>query len=652
MKRLAGCLLWIACLCIQVGHDSLAAASAATDEVYLQSLLKRARSARLHESRTWLVLMHYRRDFLGGGETSEVDDEQFFFSVAGKTDPLAEIEATIRAFFSSEQIGKHKQLPQCAFPARFRWLDSQLNFDRARMQVPDCPVIELWRQRINADSVSLIFSSYYLNNPASMFGHTLLRLDSADRSQPHLLDFALNYAAQIEADVGLIEYAWRGVTGGFDGRFSVFPYYDRVKLYNDVENRDLWEYNLNLEPEQIDFMLLHAWELANTRFDFYFLRENCSYHLLSLLEAADPTLDLRSHYRAWTLPTETIRLIAAQPGLVTGVTYRASLRSQAERRMGRLDARSRERARALSKNPSALDTPEWRDVSPATGAKITDAAIDLLRYQRVRDGEDAAQSRGRLHELLVQRSRLPPVPDVAPVERPPDIVPPDQGHDPARLELALGNVDRDLGAPRWDGDFVELSLQPGFHDLLANEDGQAPDSQIRIMSLSARYWQDSERWRVREAALLDIVSLYPATQLPGGMSWKIYLGWQQNLDGACRDCTPFIVNPGIGIAARSELHRKETWYAMLEADLQFDHELDDDYRGGFGARLGLNFDASAAWRIGLDARRTRYGAGARGYVSEVSLLQRIHMARNFEIRIDLREVEEYREGMIGVAHYF
>jgi hypothetical protein len=244
------------------------------------------------------------------------------------------------------------------------------------------------------------------------------------------------------------------------------------------------------------------------------------------------------------------------------------------------------------------------------------------------------------------------VPDVTPVERPPDIVPPDQGHDPARLELALGNVDRDLGAPRWDGDFVELSVQPGFHDLLANEEGQAPDSQIRIMSLSARYWQDSERWRVREAVLLDIVSLYPATQLPGGMSWKIYLGWQQNLDGACRDCTPFIVNPGIGMAARSELHRKETWYAMLEADLQFDHELDDDYRGGFGARLGLNFDASAAWRIGLDARRTHYGAGARGYVSEVSLLQRIHMARNFEIRIDLREVEEYREGMIGVAHYF
>jgi hypothetical protein len=255
-------------------------------------------------------LLHYRANTFGRGLTSEVDDDNFFFAVDGKTDTQAEIEATLRAFFSTRRIGEHEQFSRCAFPARFQWLDSQLDFDPARMPQQECPLIELLRERVNAGSASLVFSSYYLNNPASMFGHTLLRLNSADPTQPHLLDFALSYSADSSDVDGFLAYAWQGLTGGFEGRFQIFPYYERVKVYNDLENRDLWEYRLDLDSEQIDFMLLHAWELANTRFDFYFLRENCSYHLLSLLEAADPTLDLRSHYSAWTLPTETIRLWA------------------------------------------------------------------------------------------------------------------------------------------------------------------------------------------------------------------------------------------------------------------------------------------------------------------------------------------------------
>jgi hypothetical protein len=35
-------------------------------------------------------------------------------------------------------------------------------------------------------------------------------------------------------------------------------------------------------------LLMHAWELGNASFDYFFFKENCSYHLLSLLEYADP----------------------------------------------------------------------------------------------------------------------------------------------------------------------------------------------------------------------------------------------------------------------------------------------------------------------------------------------------------------------------
>ena len=80
----------------------------------------------------------------------------------------------------------------------------------------------------------------------------------------------------------------------------------KVQAYRDIENRDMWEYRLNLTPAQIDRLLMHAWELGNAYFDYFFFKENCSYHILSLLEYADPTLHLRDHFHFWTIPADTV----------------------------------------------------------------------------------------------------------------------------------------------------------------------------------------------------------------------------------------------------------------------------------------------------------------------------------------------------------
>src|SRR5256885_10264459 len=58
--------------------------------------------------------------------TSEVDDPGFFLAPNGKTDPHAELEATLAKFFSDELVGRSRQPAQCAFVARYHWLKSQL----------------------------------------------------------------------------------------------------------------------------------------------------------------------------------------------------------------------------------------------------------------------------------------------------------------------------------------------------------------------------------------------------------------------------------------------------------------------------------------------------------------------------------------------
>jgi hypothetical protein len=94
----------------------------------------------------------------------------------------------------------------------------------------------------------MIFPAAYLNSPSSMFGHTLLRIDQANvqSDQTALLSYAINFGAYIEGSDNSILYAWKGLMGGYPGLFALVPYQEKLSEYRSLENRDLWEYRLNL----------------------------------------------------------------------------------------------------------------------------------------------------------------------------------------------------------------------------------------------------------------------------------------------------------------------------------------------------------------------------------------------------------------------
>ncbi len=641
-------------MCTVVTQDAFAVESGSpSQKEYLALLIQQSVEQRLAQKRSWQVLLHYRNDLFGAGVSSEVDGSEFFFSEDGKTDPVSELEATLAAFYFNKKVGKLGLMPQCAFPARYYWLNSRLDFDTALMPREQCPEIDSWREAINPSSVSLIFSSYYFNNPASMFGHTLLRFNSDEEAKPGLLDYAISYAAEIDEADGFFDYAWSGITGGFEGRFSVYPYYDMVKRYNDLENRDLWEYRLNLSPGQMDLMLLHAWELLPASFEFYFLQKNCSYHLLSLLEAADPALHLRDQYLMWTLPTETIKQVIAQPGLLQSVARRPSLGSMLEYRLDELSQSERRYVKELVDNPESVNSSEFDLLSPERKTLVIDAAINFVEYESYASRRAAGGRKVNLHALLMQRSKIQVSSNSSRDLDAQNPVSPHLGHDPVRLEISAGSFDLDEEAtPPGEESFIEFSFRPGFHDLLSLEDGHAPNSQINFLDLRAHYGADTGDWQLQNFTLLDIISLYPLSSFIKKPSWKINMGWERNRDNACSDCTPFVLDAGIGFSFQSNLHRKEVYFAFAQASLEFDHEFESDHRGGFSASLGLLFDANEKWRIALIANRSRYTTGQAGYASEVELKQRFYLSREMEIILDLKTIEDYHEGKLGIAHYF
>ena len=324
---------------------------------YLAELKEEAARRRLQDDRYWDILLFYKP--AAGGRKSLVDDPRFFLAPDGKNDPGAELSATLETFFDDTLSPPAR----CRFPARYEWLKGTLPIDETRLPATECPRLDNTLRTINAKSASLIFSSGHMNAPASMFGHTFLRLDG-DYESP-LLSYAVNYAATIDRKDGGVAYAFKGLFGFYPGYFSILPYYTKVREYASMEQRDLWEYRTNLTEAEVRRMTLHVLEMEGIYSDYYFLDENCSYELLFLLEAARPSVDLTDRHRGFFVtPIDTLRSVLAA-GLIDNVVFRSSEARKIRRKAEGADPAEIDLAKALASGDAAPDAGDARKTPPA-----------------------------------------------------------------------------------------------------------------------------------------------------------------------------------------------------------------------------------------------------------------------------------------------
>ncbi|MBK7849058.1 MAG: DUF4105 domain-containing protein [Zoogloea sp.] len=363
---------------------------ARADVDYLADLQRRAAESRLADHREWRVLLHYRRNGSGSEVMSDADDPRFFLAPGGKTDPAAELAATLAAFFSDDPVGADPQPAQCAFVARYEWLRQALDFDSGRLPARPCAAYLRWKGELEAEAATLVFTSAYLNNPASLFGHTLLRLDRRGGSgSTPLLAYAVGYAADDRGSKGLM-YGIKGVSGGFSGYFELQSYDRLVRNYSDIENRDIWEYRLNFNADQMARLIAHLWELRGVRFDYFFFTENCAWQLLTLLEVADPSRDLSSRFVLWVAPADVLRLLSSEPGLVGAVTPRPARGSAIRRRYSALSAPERAQARALHDDVGHVEAQAFRVLPSERQALLLDLALDLRQRGGMMAGQGEA----------------------------------------------------------------------------------------------------------------------------------------------------------------------------------------------------------------------------------------------------------------------
>jgi Domain of unknown function (DUF4105) len=611
---------------------------------YRAELIAAARAKHLSEDPQWRALLHYHRHLIRPGVESQADDPSFFNAPDGKTNPEAELEATIAAFFSGVEETPTQQNPQCRFIARYHWLKRELAFDARRLPERPCRRFREWRAALNPQSLTLIFPAAYLNNPASLYGHTFLRVDAKDQDErTRLLAYSVNYAAATTETNG-IAFAINGIFGGYPGVFSMAPYYSKVTEYNDIENRDIWEYELNFTPEEIDRLLMHVWELGPIRFDYYFFDENCSYHLLSLFDAARPSLHWTDRFPLWAIPADTVRVVTEEPGMLRRVTYRPSRSTLLRYRESRLTAKQVRLAKAIASGSAPIESAVATEATDTERARVLELAYEYLDYERLRgQTTDAVSTAARLRELLLARSRLEVGAEAPP---PTPAVRPDQGHRSARAQVVAG---RENGAG-----FEELRVRPAYHDLLDPEGGYVRGAAIDFFNVAVRHRDRDDSTRLERLDLVNIVSLSPRDELLKPLSWRIDVGYKRVLLGSGDEPLIFHIDGGAG-GAWEPAPRLLT-YAMLEGAAAANHHLESGYALGAGPAAGALFDVSPRWRVQLEARALRYGIGDAHSAGELRLNQRVTLGRRTALRLELSRRREFdrtqRTGALSLDYYF
>jgi Domain of unknown function (DUF4105) len=611
------------------------------ENAYLVELTDKSLQAKLASEREWHLLLHYRED-LFGGYTSEQDDPGFFMSPNGKTNPQAELDATLKQFFSDELVGRSKQPAQCAFIARYTWLKQRLAFDETRLPSIACERFDRWYADFEAQSITLIFPSAFLNNPASMFGHTLLRVDQKGQTeQTRILAYTINYAADVPPDAGMA-YPIRGIFGGYRGYFSTIPYYLKVQEYRDIENRDIWEYRLNFTEAQVRRFLMHAWELGNASFDYFFFKENCSYHLLALLDYADPTLHLTDEFLFWTVPADTVRLIASKPALVSSIAYRPSRSNVIRRKRESLPSEEREIAHRLTKDVGELKSAALSRLEPMRQIFLLDLASDYLRYRIDTTDEPPPELKERNRAILAARSEIRLPSEEFRVE--PFAKQPELGHNTSRVSVGAGW--------RNNSAFEEQTIRAGYHDLLDPEIGYTPNAQIEIASVTMRTYNRHNQTRLERVTLANVVSLSPIDSVFHAPSWKINVGMNTIRFGSCQLCSNGVVNGGIGAAAESHWLKREVVFAFAEAEANYSRAYAEDHRVGGGGTVGLLADLTDRWKLMASGTYLRYALGDKSDDIRWFVGQRFTLLQNLALRLEYNHRDRDNDVIFSLQAFF
>ncbi len=468
-----------------------------------QKYIGQAQSEKLWTTTKWLKLNQYTKTLFGYESAFR---GPLFLDATGYRSPKEELLKSIEVLFSESKdyTEKFKRHPQCQFLARTRWLKKVLFVDAK--DLVDCKERDSWKKELNAQAVSLIFASADLGNPASSFGHTFLKvLNPQNAKNKDLIDYGVNYAA--DADETDMLYAMKGLFGFYGGRFTMLPYHQKQREYINLEGRDIWEYQLNLTPEETDELVDHLLEFENSTAPYFFFDDNCSYRLLRSIEVVRPELNLASQFKYFVIPIDTVKKVVAENNLVIAKKFKKSVKTDYLESYVDLNVEQKTAVKDVIQNKLDLEKTKF---TPKEKAEVYETAMKYYAIQSFKDGKDYENEK---YNLSVNRAVLGAVTQQKQTEVP---FAPDQSHDSSAVYLGGGYNQKS------ETNFYSFKFRHAFHDLEQVDLGTVKFSHVEIAGFDFRYDEDRKKTTLHDFTFVRLVNTNPANELEQNISWKIH----------------------------------------------------------------------------------------------------------------------------------
>lgn len=432
----------------------------------------------------WLRLLHYQ------GIQSSIDHPDFFLAQNGRHDPQAEFTATLTALETPQKTGDNSVY--CRFPARREFISRRLE---RRFPEQTCAAFKHYQRNTPFNGASFLLAAGYLHSASSVFGHTFFRIK---RGQGHsqLLDPVLNYTANTEGDNDLFEIVY-GLGGGYRGRFSQIAFYDRLNHHNIGEDRDIWEYPINLSQTQLLQLQRHYWEIKTLDFPYYFMSQNCLTQLLAMVNAVAPEFDILTNSSFKVTPLQTFSLLRRETSLLAKPIYHPSPSNRLRFRESLLSKQEVASVKRLIVEPSA---------KPNASTRALDVALELAIFRQLSSQTPLLNRRNA--NLDISQWPDTPTPNSQPAF----------AHGSWRSGVS-GVYQNGQWQPRIEQRFI-------YHDMLDPAGANPWGTAVEI--LDTRLQRIDQQWKLSQVTLLNLSDLKPRTALHKPLSAITKIGFERN----------------------------------------------------------------------------------------------------------------------------
>ncbi len=168
---------------------------------------------------------------------------------------------------------------------------------------------EKYDKAVPYDKVSFVIASENNFSPASMMGHSFLKIEG--KGKEHAFSFFAileNYGSYIAT-----------VFGQAKGVYGLTPYSYQLNQYINVEKRSLWEFELALTEAEKEQLKQEIWKYKNKEEKYKFVTYNCNSALIELLAKINKDFKIDT-IKPWTTPVEYAKFLA-DTGKIKSISY-------------------------------------------------------------------------------------------------------------------------------------------------------------------------------------------------------------------------------------------------------------------------------------------------------------------------------------------